>query len=55
MVELKNKDNDSTDGVEGSIRDHRAIVEVLKNKDTNGAANMIRSHLLKPLGAKPVE
>jgi DNA-binding FadR family transcriptional regulator len=52
MVELKNKDNDSSDGVEGSIRDHRAIVELLKNKDKNGAASMIRSHLLKPLGAK---
>lgn len=55
MVELKNKDNDSSDGVEGSIRDHRAIVELLKNKDKNGAANMIRSHLLKPLGEKRVE
>lgn len=52
MVELNNKDNDSADGVEASIQDHRAIVELLKKKDKTGAASMIRSHLLKPLGTK---
>lgn len=52
MIETKNMDNDSTDGVATSIQEHRAIVEQLKRKDKNGAAGIIRDHLMKPLRAK---
>jgi DNA-binding FadR family transcriptional regulator len=52
MVATKNMDNDSTVGVAESIQDHRAIVELLKRKDKNGAAGKIRDHLMKPLMAK---
>ncbi|TNJ67919.1 FadR family transcriptional regulator [Paenibacillus hemerocallicola] len=52
MIATKNMDNDSTVGVAESIQDHRAIVELLKRKDKNGAAGKIRDHLMKPLMAK---
>lgn len=55
MAEARNKDNDSADGVEESLREHRAIVERIQAKDKIGASDLLRAHLMKPLlrSAKP--
>lgn len=49
MAETKNKDNTSSEGVEESLREHRAIVERLQAKDKIGASDLLREHLMKPL------